>query len=83
MRIRAKFVMHMEISRSIAYDDFAKGIERIHDMLYDILAQQEYLGHTITAKTYKVSYKSKRTRKNVENKRYFSPNTHEPLIDAD
>ena len=52
-------------------------------MLYDILAQQEYLGHTITAKTYKVSYKSKRTRKNVENKRYFSPNTHEPLIDAD
>ena len=26
--------------------------------LYDILARQEYLGHTITAKTHKVSYKS-------------------------
>ncbi|NBK18736.1 recombinase family protein [Anaerotruncus sp. 1XD42-93] len=49
--------------------------------LYDILARQEYLGHTITAKTYKVSYKSKKTRKNAEDKRYFFPNTHEPLID--
>ena len=34
--------------------------------LYDILARQEYLGHTITAKTHKVSYKSKKTRKNEE-----------------
>ena len=39
--------------------------------LYDILTRQEYLGHTITAKTYKVSYKSKKTRKNAEDKRYF------------
>ena len=51
--------------------------------LYDILTRQEYLGHTITAKTYKVSYKSKRTRKNAEDKRYFFPNTHEPLIDEE
>ena len=51
--------------------------------LYDILARQEYLGHTITAKTYKVSYKSKKTRKNAEDKRYFFPNTHEPLIDEE
>ena len=51
--------------------------------LYDILTRQEYLGHTITAKTYKVSYKSKKTRKNPEDKRYFFPNTHEPLIDEE
>jgi len=51
--------------------------------LYDILIRQEYLGHTITAKTYKVSYKSKKTRKNPEDKRYFFPNTHEPLIDEE
>ena len=51
--------------------------------LYDILARQEYLGHTITAKTYKVSYKCKKTRKNAEDKRYFFPNTHEPLIDEE
>ncbi len=31
--------------------------------LYDILSRQEYLGHTITGKTYKVSYKSKQTKK--------------------
>lgn len=49
--------------------------------LYDILQRQEYLGHTITAKTYKVSYKVKKTKKNPEEKRYFFPNTHEPLID--
>lgn len=51
--------------------------------IYDILARQEYLGHTITAKTYKVSYKSKKTRKNGEDNRYFFPNTHEPLIDEE
>lgn len=51
--------------------------------LYDILARQEYLGHTITAKTYKVSYKCKKTRKNPEGKRYFFPNTHEPLVDEE
>lgn len=41
------------------------------------------LGHTITGKTYKVSYKSKKTKKNPEEKRYFFPNTHEPLIDEE
>lgn len=43
--------------------------------LYDILARKEYLGHTITGKSYKVSYKSKKTKKNPEEKRYFFPNT--------
>ena len=51
--------------------------------LYDILTRQEYLGHTVAAKTYKVSYKFKKTRKNAEDKRYFFPNTHEPLIDEE
>jgi len=51
--------------------------------LYDILARKEYLGHTITAKTYKVSYKSKKAKKNPEEKQYFFPNTHEPLIDEE
>lgn len=35
--------------------------------LYDILARQEYLGHTITAKTHKVSYKSKRPGRTKKN----------------
>jgi len=51
--------------------------------IYDILTRQEYLGHTITGKTYKVSYKSKKTRKNPEEKRYFFPNTHEAIIDEE
>ncbi len=51
--------------------------------LYDIVTRKEYLGHTITAKSYKVSYKSKKTKKNPEEKRYFFPNTHQPLIDEE
>jgi hypothetical protein len=49
--------------------------------LYDMLVRQEYLGHTITAKVTKISYKSTKVRKNPEEKRYFFANTHEPLID--
>ncbi|WP_440137069.1 DUF4368 domain-containing protein [Faecalicoccus pleomorphus] len=37
----------------------------------------------VTAKTHKVSYKSKKTRKNEEEQRYFFPNTHEPLVDEE
>ena len=51
--------------------------------LYDILGRKEYLGHTLTGKSYKVSYKSKKTKKNPEEKQYFFPNTHEPLIDEE
>ena len=51
--------------------------------LYDILTRKEYLGHTITGKSYKVSYKSKKTKKNTEEKQYFFPNTHEALIDEE
>lgn len=51
--------------------------------LYGILARQEYLGHTITGKSYKVSYKCKKTKKNPDDKRYFFPNTHEALIDEE
>lgn len=51
--------------------------------IYDILARREYLGHTVTGKTYKVSYKSKKTKKNPEERCYFFPNTHEALIDEE
>ena len=51
--------------------------------LYDILTRREYLGHTITAKTHKVSYKSKKTVKNGHDEQYFFANTHEPLIDEE
>jgi len=51
--------------------------------LYDILGRKEYLGHTITGKGYKVSYESKKTKKDPEEKQYFFLNTHEPLIDEE
>ena len=49
--------------------------------IYDILSRQEYLGHTVTNKTQKVSYKSKKTKKIPVENRYFFPNTHEAIID--
>lgn len=49
--------------------------------IYDLLNRKEYLGHTITAKSCKMSYKSNKVRRNPEDKQYFFPNTHEPLID--
>ena len=51
--------------------------------LYDILGRKEYLGHTLTGKSYKVSYKSKKTKRIPEEKQYFFPNTHEALIDQE
>jgi len=51
--------------------------------IYDMLARPEYLGHTVTGKTYKVSYKSKKTKKNPAEKQYFFKNTHEPLVDEE
>ena len=51
--------------------------------IYDILARKEYLGHTLTGKSYKVSYKSKKTKRIPEEKQYFFPNTHEALIDEE
>jgi len=50
--------------------------------IYDILSRKEYLGHTYTNKSSKLSYKSKRTIKHSEDTQFFFPNTHEPLIDA-
>jgi DNA invertase Pin-like site-specific DNA recombinase len=49
--------------------------------IYGILVRREYRGHTVTAKTEKVSYKSSKTRRNPEEKRYFFEGTHEPLVD--
>ena len=44
--------------------------------LYDILNRKEYLGHTYTGKSYKVSYKSKKTKRIPEEQQHFFPNTH-------
>lgn len=48
-----------------------------------ILARPEYQGHTVNFKTYKQSYKSKKTCYNPEEKWLVFENTHEAIIDAD
>ena len=53
------------------------------DTLADILERPEYQGHTVNFKTYKQSYKSKRTCYNPEEKWLVFENTHEAIIDAD
>lgn len=49
--------------------------------IYDILERQEYLGHTVTNKFNKISYKSKKKKKMPKEKHYFFPDTHEAIID--
>ena len=61
------------------------------DNLYDwdnktvagILERPEYQGHTVNFKTYKQSYKSKKTCYNPKEKQLVFENTHEAIIDAD
>lgn len=46
-----------------------------------ILERKEYIGHTVNFKTEKVSYKSKQTLLNPEDKQVVFENTHEPIVD--
>ncbi len=48
-----------------------------------ILSRQEYMGHTVNFRTYKVSYKSKKKKKNPPDEWVIFENTHEPIIDAE
>ena len=53
------------------------------DTVADILERPEYQGHTVNFKTYKQSYKSKKTCYNPKEKQLVFENTHEAIIDAD
>lgn len=53
------------------------------DTIANILERPEYQGHTVNFKTYKQSYKSKKTCYNPEKKWLVFENTHEAIIDAD
>ena len=48
-----------------------------------LLANKEYLGHTINFKTERKSFKSKHTVRNPEEKQVIFENTHEALIDPE
>lgn len=48
-----------------------------------ILGKMEYLGHTVNFKTYKKSFKDKRTMKNTPDKYVIFKNTHEAIIDQE
>lgn len=48
-----------------------------------ILERSEYQGHTVNFKTYKQSYRSKKTCYNPEEKWLVFENTHKAIIDAD
>jgi len=50
-------------------------------MVATILGRMDYLGHTISGRTYKKSYKAKRTHQNERDKWIVTENTHEAIID--
>ena len=48
-----------------------------------ILSQKEYLGHTVNFKTTRISYKSKKSVANPEDKQFLIEHTHPAIIDDD
>lgn len=50
-------------------------------MVAKILSRMDYLGHTVSGRTYKKSYKAKRTYENERDKWIITENTHEAIID--
>ena len=52
-------------------------------MVAKILKRMDYLGHTISGRTYKKSYKAKRTYENERDNWIVTENTHEQIIDTE
>lgn len=50
-------------------------------MVAKILSRLDYLGHTVSGRTYKKSYKAKRTHLNDRDQWIITENTHEAIID--
>jgi len=52
-------------------------------MVAKILSRMDYLGHTVSGRTYKKSYKGTRTYPNDRDKWIITENTHEHIIDKE
>jgi len=52
-------------------------------MVAKILSRMDYLGHTVSGRTYKKSYKAKRTHQNDRDEWIITENTHQPIIDKE
>ncbi len=50
-------------------------------MVAKILGRMDYIGHTVSGRTYKKSYKSKRTYQNERDQWIITEDTHEAIID--
>ncbi len=53
----------------------------VSDTVAYTLERKEYLGHTVNFKTYRISYKSKKTNWNPEEKQMVFEHTHEAIVD--
>jgi hypothetical protein len=49
--------------------------------VYRIVSNQVYIGHTVTNKSHRLSYKCKKKVNHNAEDMYVFPNTHEPLVD--
>lgn len=65
------------------YEMPANPYKWVPDTVSVMLAKPEYLGHTVNFKTYKKSYKSKKSYENPKENQMIFENTHEQIIDLD
>lgn len=65
------------------YEMPANPYKWVPDTVSSMLAKPEYLGHTVNFKTFKKSYKSKKSYENPKENQMVFENTHEQIIDLD
>jgi len=81
-RVKTPNMLRFERSGGQVYADAAAYPYSWSDKtIYDMLARKEYLGHTLTSKSHKLSYKSKKKIGHAPGEQLLFEHTHEPLID--
>ena len=70
-------------SSALSQPELIRKYDWVGTTVLKILSRQEYMGHTVNFRTHKVSYKSKKKKKNPPDEWVIFENTHEPIIDAD
>lgn len=73
----------MKQGRNVAQTVDENRCEWVSDTVAEILRKKEYLGHTVSFKTYRESFRNKKKRENPEEKQLVFENTHEAIVDSD
>ncbi|GFH43038.1 recombinase [Lactococcus hodotermopsidis] len=75
-----------KVNRGIAINHQAKNDDPyawVHTTIASMLSKEEYLGHTVSLKTYKISYKSRQTKTKPKDEWLIFKDAHPAIIDQE